>query len=166
MKRWKIKEILKEVGITLIMVLVVSLLMNHFRQPDTTHQPKSMKVTLTTGDEVELFDTRRPTVIHFWGTWCPTCRFEAPNIERLQSDEVHLVTVAVKSGSDQAIRAYMQKEGYSFPVVNDQTGALASRFDVSVFPTTFIYDREWNLKFAEVGYSTTLGLKARVELID
>ncbi len=165
MRRWHFKNIFKELVITLIMVFVLSMGLNYLRQPDSTHQPKSMKVKLIDGKELDLYANDQVTIIHFWATWCPTCKLEAPNIERIQKD-VHLITIAVNSGSDQELTDFMTQEGYSYPVVNDREGELAKRFDVGVFPTTFIYDKNARLKFSEVGYSTTLGLKARVELID
>ncbi len=165
MKKWNFKNILKELVITLIMIFVVSMTLNYLRQPDSSHQPKQMKVKLIDGKEVDLYATNQVTMIHFWATWCPTCKLEAPNIERIQED-VHLITVAVNSGSDKELNSFMTQEGYSYPVVNDGEGDLAKKFDVGVFPTTFIYDKNALLKFSEVGYSTTLGLKARVELIE
>ena len=165
MKRWSLKNILKELALTLIMIFVLSMGLNYLRQPDSTHQPKPMKVKLIDGKEVNLYADHQVTIIHFWATWCPTCKLEAPNIERIQKD-VHLITVAVNSGSDQELANFMTQEGYHYPVVNDREGLLAKKFDVGVFPTTFIYDKNGLLKFSEVGYSTTLGLKARIELIE
>jgi predicted secreted protein len=49
-----------------------------------------------------------------------------------------------------------------FKVVNDEYGLLSTEFNVKAFPTTFIYDKNKNLKFTEVGYTSTFGLKLRL----
>jgi len=165
MKKWTVKKILKEIILTLLILFVVSMVLNYIRQPKVDDQLHDQHFRLIDGSSITLRQEGKPTVIHFWATWCPTCKLEAPNIERLLGDEVHLVTVAVNSGDSQKLQQFMKQEGYHYPVVNDQQGKLAKAFDVEAFPTTFIYDSRGKLRFSEVGYSTTLGLKARLELI-
>ena len=101
----------------------------------------------------------------FWATWCPTCKLEAANIERV-SKKYEVLTVAVNSGDDEKITRYLKERGLSFRVLNDQEGIWAQKFMVQAFPTTFIYDAKGELKFTEVGYTTTAGLLARIALIE
>jgi len=61
---------------------------------------------------------------------------------------------------------FINEKKYTFTVINDNNGELAKKFKVSAYPTTFIYDSNGTLQFAEVGYSTTIGLKARLALIE
>ena len=105
-----------------------------------------------------------PTVVHFWATWCPTCKLEAPNLEALRSS-CNVVTVAVNSGSNELLKSFMKERDLGYSVINNSNGALAKKFGVEVYPTTFIYDSKGVLRFSEVGYSTTIGLKARVALV-
>ena len=49
-----------------------------------------------------------------------------------------------------------------FKVVNDEYSDFAYRFNIKVFPTTLIYDKDKNLKFSEVGYTSTFGLYLRM----
>ena len=104
-------------------------------------------------------------IVHFWATWCPTCKLEAANIERV-SKQYEVLTIAVNSGSDGKIREYLEERGLDFRVVNDKEGSWAKKFKVQAFPTTFIYDARGKLKFTEVGYTTTAGLLARMALLD
>jgi len=59
----------------------------------------------------------------------------------------------------------MKANALDYRVINDEKGALAAKFNIEVYPTTLLYDGNGTLKFTEVGYSTTLGLQARLELI-
>jgi thiol-disulfide isomerase/thioredoxin len=164
-KKWSIKKILKEVIITLLMVFVLSIVLNYIRKPDTDTVLDNRKVSLISGEDITLAGNgSKPTIIHFWATWCPTCKLEAPNLESIK-DEAHLVTIAVNSGSNSELKKFMKERGYSYAVVNDRDGILSNKFGVGAFPTTFIYDSNGSLEFSEVGYSTTLGLKARLALI-
>ena len=165
MKKWSIKKILKEIVVTLLMVFVISVVLNYIRKPDTETILSNIKVSLISGDEVTLRgDGKKPIVVHFWATWCPTCKLEAPNLESIK-DEAHLITIAVNSGTDSELGAFMKERGYTYDVVNDREGRLSKKFGVGAFPTTFIYDSNGSLEFSEVGYSTTLGLKARLALV-
>ena len=105
----------------------------------------------------------RPYVLHFWATWCPVCRAEAGNIDALAKD-AKVVTIAVKSGGLDEIGNYMNENALSFPVVNDQNGAIATQFKISVFPTTIIVGKDGKVFWAESGYTTTWGLKLRLWL--
>jgi len=103
----------------------------------------------------------KPFLLHFWGSWCPVCRQEAPNIERI-AESFPTLTVAVQSGDDRKLRRWMRERGLHYPVLNDPEGRLASRFGIGIYPTTLIYDGNGRLRFAETGYTTTLGLWLRL----
>jgi len=165
-KRWNLKSIAKELFVTLVMFFIISLVLNHLRKPEITESIYDYDFVDTHGKVIELSSYRgEPLVVHFWGTWCPTCRLEASNIERI-SKEYNLLSIAVNSGENSAIEAFMKKRGLTYRVINDSTGELADKFNIEVYPTTLLYDANGTLRFSEVGYSTTLGLKARLELID
>jgi len=162
-KKWSLKNIAKEVVGTLLMIFVVSITLNYLRQPDTNKQLPKLLLTTIDKSLVSTKQQGKKTVLHFWATWCPICKLEAPNLESIK-DEVNLITIAVNSGTDEELLRFVKEHGYSYLVVNDDSGSMAKQFDVEVFPTTFIYDTQGKRSFVEVGYSTTLGLKARVAL--
>jgi thiol-disulfide isomerase/thioredoxin len=92
------------------------------------------------------------------------CKLEAQNIESL-SKEYDVLTIAVNSGTNEEVKAYMKERGLTFKVFNDKEGAWTKKFKVEMFPTTFIYDGKGELKFTEVGYTTTAGLLARLAVL-
>lgn len=93
------------------------------------------------------------------------CKLEAANIQRV-SEDYEVLTIAVNSAEDSDIKAYMDERSLNYKVINDQDGMWAQRFRVEAFPTTFIYDAKGELRFTEVGYTTTAGLLARLKLIE
>ncbi|MGD8588416.1 MAG: protein disulfide oxidoreductase [Chromatiales bacterium] len=104
-----------------------------------------------------------PLVVHFWATWCPVCRLELDNIADLQPEH-RVISVAMMSGSDKQVLEYLRDEGVSFPVISDPQGKIAGTWGVSGVPSTFILDAEGKIRFVEVGYTTSAGLRARLWL--
>ena len=160
----KIKSFFKELLFGVIALVLIANMISYFRKPqlDSTLLPK-IEVRLIDG---KFFSpqTNKPLLLHFWATWCPTCRTEAPNIQTV-SQKYELLSVAVKSGSNEKLKKYMRKNGLNFKVLNDENGKWAKQFKIKAFPTTFIYNKKHHLKFSEVGYTTTLGLIGRMKLL-
>ena len=159
------KKIFKEVLTAIAVIFIFSNIISWLRQPElSSTQLPERTVELLDGTKYRL-ETGKPLIVHFWATWCRVCKVEAPNIERL-SKEYEVLTIAVNSGDDRSIEAYMQKNHLHFKVVNDKEGVWAEQFNIEVFPTTFIYDAKGKLRFTEVGYTTTAGLLARMKLLE
>lgn len=164
-QKWTVKRVLQEIFITLILFFIISQVMNFIRKPDIKTNIYAYNLTDIKNEAIEFNDyIDEPLIVHFWGTWCPTCKLEASNIETL-SNKYKVISIAVNSGSDEELNKYMEEHHLDYPVINDMKGALAQKFNIGVYPTTLIYNAKGELKFTEVGYSTTLGLQARIELI-
>lgn len=163
MQKWNLKSITKEILLGIALIFILTNIISYLRQPtlDSAQLPP-IEVQLIDGSLFRAV-TGRPLVIHFWATWCPTCRLEAANIERV-SESYEVLSIAVNSGTDDDIEKYMKQNQLSFKVLNDPKGIWAKKFNVEAYPTTFIYDAKAKLKFTEVGYTSTAGLLARLAL--
>jgi thiol-disulfide isomerase/thioredoxin len=159
------RSLVKEVAIGVILIFILSNIINMLRKPEleSSTLPK-IETVLLDGSRFTV-KADKPLVIHFWATWCRVCKLEAANIERL-SKKYEVLTIAVNSGSDREIEAYLKERGLTFSVVNDRNGSWAKTFKVDLFPTTFIYDARGELKFTETGYTTTAGLLARLKMVE
>jgi len=165
-EKWTLKRIVKEILSTLVLFFFLSLLINYLRQPNITENIYDYELQDIKGKSVDFSNYKgKPLVVHFWGTWCPTCRIEASNIEEI-SKHYNLISIVVNSGVNEEIEAYMKENRLSFRVVNDQNSKLANTFNIGAYPTTLIYNSKGKLKFTELGYSTEVGLKARLEFVN
>ncbi len=164
-KKWKLKSILKELTIGAIVIFILSNIISYVRKPELTSTQLPQVEVILLGSGTYSLKKGKPVVIHFWATWCKVCKLEAQNIETL-SKQYEVLTIAVNSGEDEQIKAYLKERGLTFNVLNDVEGTWAKQFKVEVFPTTFIYDSTGELKFTEVGYTTTAGLLARLKFLD
>lgn len=157
----KIKHYAKEIIYFIIIITVLANVISLYKSRDLSNKPLTIQnFQLINHQNFQVAD-KKPILIHFWATWCPTCKLEASNINFL-SKYFEVITIAVKSGSDYEIKKYLKAHNYTYNVVNDKNGKFSSIFHISGFPTTFIYDKNKKLLFSEVGYTSTLGLLFRM----
>ena len=157
----KIKKYLKEFVLFIIVMTIFANALSLYRSLELNKEPFSISSITTLGDKKYTLPIDRPILVHFWATWCPTCKAEAENIQTI-SEKFEVITIALKSGSDKEIQEYRKNRNLNFKVVNDKDGYLTNKFGVSIFPTTIIYDKNREVIFSEVGYTSTWGLWLRM----
>ena len=97
---------------------------------------------------------KQPTVVNFWGTWCPPCRREIPELVRLYNEYspkgVEIVSLAVRD-SPSKVTNYASQAGMNW-VMLLATEDVANEFGYSGgVPTTIFYDKQGNEKARFVG---------------
>ena len=102
-----------------------------------------------------------PTLLYFWATWCGVCNHVDPNVASVARDH-RVLTVAVSSGDESSIAAFLSARNLTMPTVADPEGRIARAYGVRAFPTTFWLDADGQIQHREVGYTSTLGLRARL----
>lgn len=100
-------------------------------------------------------------VVHFWATWCGVCRAEEGSIDAF-ARQAPMISVAVQSGGEDKLQAYRQDRGVSFPMTADPEGRIATRWGVTKFPTTFFIAPDGTIRSVSVGWTSSLGLRARL----
>jgi peroxiredoxin len=106
----------------------------------------------------------QPVLVYFWATWCPVCRAEQGTIEAIAHDNPKVITVAMQSGSRDEVVKHLEEQALSFPVVNDPDNRISASWGVHAVPASFIIDRDGQIRFVEVGYTTGVGLRLRLWL--
>ena len=151
--------------ISLFILAVIAIFgLNYLREPKVSQDIYTITASDIHGKSISFKEYKeKPLLLYFWTTWDTIATFEAKSIENLSKD-YSVVTIAVNSGSTRGIKKYMNDNNLTYPVINDNQGNVASKFDIKVFPTTIIYDKKNKIKFSEVGYTTPWGLKARLKL--
>ncbi|MFA5454583.1 MAG: protein disulfide oxidoreductase [Sulfurimonas sp.] len=159
----KIIKYIKEILIFLILMTIFANILSLYRGNNLNKEALNISNVSLLHDSSYTLPKNEPILIHFWATWCPTCKAEAPNIETI-SENYNVLTIALKSGSDAEIEEYLKKRDLNFKVVNDIDGTITEKFGVSIFPTTIIYDKNGKVFFSDVGYTSTFGLWLRMFL--
>lgn len=145
----KLKHYIKEIFSFIIVLIVLANIVSYYKSLDLNKDKLPI-------ENISL--NNKPILIHFWATWCPICKVEAPNIQTI-SEHFEVLTIAVNSKN---IEEYLKENNVNFKVIDDKNNNYANKFNITVYPTTLIYDKNKNLIFSEVGYTSTIGLWLRL----
>jgi peroxiredoxin len=128
--------------------------------------PAAVLATLD-GERVSLDSLRgKPVVLAFWAPWCSVCAAESQNLSWVRSmvgDRARVVSVAASFENPGQVRAYVRDHGVDYHVLLGDD-ALLRAFHVEVFPTTYFLGADGRVQRSVTGYTTTLGLLARLFL--
>jgi thiol-disulfide isomerase/thioredoxin len=104
----------------------------------------------------------RVVVIDYWATWCPACRREMPELEKLyrqyqgNSNVVFWAIDVQKNGeTPQKATAFMRNAGYTLPIAIDSRNSaesLAGRLGFDGFPALMVLDRAGRARLVHIGY--------------
>jgi len=98
-------------------------------------------------------------LLSFFEIDCKPCKKELPFWQKLHNkykDQGLAVVVVncdhVKEKISQA-KSYVEKSGFTFPVLKDRFQALQRRYHIRSFPTTFFIDSKGKISNVRVGYN-------------
>lgn len=63
------------------------------------------------------------------------------------------INTAEESHPKEKAQAFRQKHGLTYPILLDETGAVAKAYRVQGFPTNVIIDRQGRLRYIEPGFN-------------
>ena len=101
-------------------------------------------------------------VIDFFGTWCPPCIAELPEIALVRAGlqdrrDIEFVVVATNSGGDtpERLRSFGRLRHITLPLAFDQGGKAHAAFGVSGFPGLVVIDRTGRVRLTREGYNSS-----------
>ncbi|MFA5243592.1 MAG: TlpA disulfide reductase family protein [Sulfuricella sp.] len=128
-----------------------------------------LAVKSPSGKAMKLSDLRgKVLLLHFWGTWCPPCRNEMPELQKLHqalggSSGIQMVLLQMREDHGTA-SLWMDAQGFKLPLFDSgvadagsDTLTLANGKQIRdrelarVFPTTYVLDKHGMVVFSHVG---------------
>ena len=131
-------------------------LMRDFGVGSLSGEPTPVILPDLGGERVALQGHRgRLVMLYFWATWCPYCTREMPSTIETIHRELHdqgLTILAINLGESRAVVApWVEQRHLTFPILLDESGAVAGAYRVRGTPTVVLVDRQGRLLGRTVG---------------
>jgi len=111
-----------------------------YKAPDFTVQDAN-------GKDTKLSDMLgKPVILNFWASWCPPCKGEMPDFNKVYSElgeEIQFMMVCVVDGNRETTETgakHIEENGYTFPVYYDVNQEASMIYEVRSIPTTYFID--------------------------
>ena len=124
------------------------------------------------GNRIKLSDMRgKPVVLNFWASWCGPCKSEMPDFEEAYKEyggDITFMIVNLTDGKNETVdtaQAFIDSQGYTFPVYFDTDSNGAAAYGVSSIPVTYFIDAQGYLVAYGRGALNSETLKSGIDML-
>jgi len=115
------------------------------------------------GLKTEDLKQGKVTVVNYFASWCPPCRFEHPVLMRL--NQINIVKLVGISQKDDPVKSqqFLDELGNPYSAVGvDRNGRVSIDWGVYGLPETFVVDGEGKIRYKYVGPISFDFLEAKI----
>ncbi len=156
----------RRIVLQIVLVIIAIIFIRFYQQQGIATELAPTFISNSINDKQIALTTNEnnASLVHFWATWCGICALENSNIQNIIKDSnYNIINIAWQSGNNEQLIKYAEDNNLDInTIINDQYGTLANAYGVSATPSSFIIDKQGNIKFIEIGYTTELGLRLRL----
>ncbi|WP_324827900.1 DsbE family thiol:disulfide interchange protein [Qipengyuania zhejiangensis] len=92
-----------------------------------------------------------PRLLNIWASWCLPCIAEAPHLERLKSQGVEIVGVAIRDRPEDVAR-FLARHGNPYSAIGrDDLSEVQLAIGSSGVPETFVIDGKGMIRYQHIG---------------
>ena len=113
----------------------------------------------------------KPLVVNFWASWCGPCKMEMPDFNAKSQElegKVQFLMINMTDGNRETVEtasAFIEEQGYTFPVFFDITSEAAYTYSAYSLPTTFFIDADGNAIAQATGAISADTLQVGIDMI-
>lgn len=121
-------------------------------------EARDFTLTSIDGKIIKLSDYKgKVLILDFWATWCPPCRAEIPDFVALQDQYgkkgLQIVGISVDQGGAAVVKPFAKENNINYPILLTDGKVEAAYGGIRGIPTTFVIDREGNIRNKYVGFT-------------
>jgi thiol-disulfide isomerase/thioredoxin len=113
----------------------------------------------------------KPIVLNFWASWCPPCKVEMPEFDKVYKEtggEIQFIMLDLTDGQRETVQKgirYVAEQGFSFPVYFDTGQEGAYFYGIRAIPSTLFIDKDGYIVTGAQGAINEQTLRRGIELI-
>jgi len=156
---------LSQLKTILIMVVIVSAVAFYQQRNMVSGVAPALMLNTLEGETYDLKGelTKGPMLVYFWGSWCGICSLTSPAVDDIAQDN-NVLTIALASGDDAEVQQYMDRHGYQFTTLNDDSGLISQQWGVTITPSLFYLNTEGEITQVSAGLSSEWGMRFKLWL--
>lgn len=93
----------------------------------------------------------KPIVMNFWASWCPPCKEEMPDFQKVYEElgeDVQFLMIDVVDGQRETVelgQAFIDSNEFTFPVFFDTDYEGSYKYGISSIPSTYFIDSDGHM---------------------
>ena len=110
------------------------------------------------GDNIKLSEHRGEVILlSFWATWCDKCKQHFPVLNNIylkyRDDGFTLLSINTEDADDiKKVKKWLKGRRVAYPILLDNTHAVADKYEVADMPSTYLLDRDGHLRYVNNGF--------------
>ncbi|HLG23540.1 MAG TPA: DUF3179 domain-containing (seleno)protein [Candidatus Nanoarchaeia archaeon] len=119
------------------------------------------------GKKVKLSDySGRKVILNFWASWCPPCREEMPEFQKISENNPDIAVLGVNlQESKEAVQSFTNKLGIKFSILLDPNSQVKNMYNVFTQPVTYFIDEKGKITDKKFGALTVEEIYEKVGTI-
>lgn len=108
------------------------------------------------GQAVKLSDYRgQKVMLNFWATWCPPCRAEMPDMQKVEENREDVTILAVNQVQTETnpdgIAPFLEELGVDFTVLLDENAFVGQMYEANALPLSYLINTDGSIHHIQQG---------------